>query len=358
MTILRSNSKRQLHRGGELVVRLGLRDADARSEVGRLDEHRIAQLARDARGDAAGAALHSRAATEVGHDRQPVRGEQRLHHRLVHADGRAEHAGADVGHVGELQQPLHGAVLAVRAVEHREDHVDAEPLTAAVGSTGSSASVGACFMHVRGGERRRRLAGQRPASVLVDADRNRLVAAAVEMLEDRRGRGDRHFVLAGPAAVDHADAKFLRHNEGSTYRGARRSRRRRQMTPRCRLHSVSRCTAPTAPPGSASSRRRTASCRRRRSCPSAPRARVKATLHRDLEELGAEIILGNTYHLFLRPGDELIARRGGLHRFIGWDRPHPDRQRRLSRSSAWPSAGASREEGAEFQSHLDGSRHC
>ena len=48
---------------------------------------------------------------------------------------------------------------------------------------------------------------------------------------------------------------------------------------------------------------------------------VKAVLFRDLSELGAEIILGNTYHLFLRPGDQLIARRGGLHRFIGWDRP-------------------------------------
>src|SRR5215470_14447653 len=48
---------------------------------------------------------------------------------------------------------------------------------------------------------------------------------------------------------------------------------------------------------------------------------VKAALHRDLIDAGAEIILGNTYHLFLRPGDELIARRGGLHRFIGWDRP-------------------------------------
>ena len=64
-----------------------------------------------------------------------------------------------------------------------------------------------------------------------------------------------------------------------------------------------------------------ASSRRRRSCPSARRAAVKATLHRDLVEIGAEIILGNTYHLFLRPGDELIARRGGLHRFIGWERP-------------------------------------
>ena len=48
---------------------------------------------------------------------------------------------------------------------------------------------------------------------------------------------------------------------------------------------------------------------------------VKAALHRDLEDIGASIILGNTYHLFLRPGDELIARRGGLHTFIGWDRP-------------------------------------
>ena len=48
---------------------------------------------------------------------------------------------------------------------------------------------------------------------------------------------------------------------------------------------------------------------------------VKAVHHRELEEAGAEIILGNTYHLLIRPGDELIARRGGLHRFIGWDRP-------------------------------------
>src|SRR2546427_343691 len=48
---------------------------------------------------------------------------------------------------------------------------------------------------------------------------------------------------------------------------------------------------------------------------------VKAITHRDLEALGAEIILGNTYHLFLRPGDARIARLGGLHRFIGWRRP-------------------------------------
>ena len=83
---------------------------------------------------------------------------------------------------------------------------------------------------------------------------------------------------------------------------------------------------------------------------------VKATLHRDLVESGAEIILGNTYHLFLRPGDELIARRGGLHRFIGWDRPM------LTDSGGFQVFSLAErrvitEEGAEFQSHLDGSRH-
>ena len=57
---------------------------------------------------------------------------------------------------------------------------------------------------------------------------------------------------------------------------------------------------------------------------------VKGVTHRDLESLGAEILLSNTYHLYLRPGDDLIARRGGLHRFIGWTQADPHRQRRLS----------------------------
>src|SRR5919197_4175898 len=48
---------------------------------------------------------------------------------------------------------------------------------------------------------------------------------------------------------------------------------------------------------------------------------VKGVTHRDLEALGAQILLCNTYHLYLRPGDDLIARRGGLHRFIGWQKP-------------------------------------
>jgi queuine tRNA-ribosyltransferase len=83
---------------------------------------------------------------------------------------------------------------------------------------------------------------------------------------------------------------------------------------------------------------------------------VKAMRHRDLEEAGAQIILGNTYHLYLRPGDQLIARRGGLHRFIGW--PHPI----LTDSGGYQvfSLAARRtiaEGGAAFRSHLDGSAH-
>src|SRR5207344_631474 len=48
---------------------------------------------------------------------------------------------------------------------------------------------------------------------------------------------------------------------------------------------------------------------------------VKAMLPRDLKEIGCQILLGNTYHLYLRPGHELIRELGGLHKFMGWDGP-------------------------------------
>src|SRR5690349_2625954 len=83
---------------------------------------------------------------------------------------------------------------------------------------------------------------------------------------------------------------------------------------------------------------------------------VKGVTHRDLESAGAEILLSNTYHLYLRPGDDLIARRGGLHRFIGWNKPI------LTDSGGYQVFSmASRrtidEQGAHFRSHLDGSAH-
>ena len=84
---------------------------------------------------------------------------------------------------------------------------------------------------------------------------------------------------------------------------------------------------------------------------------VKGVYHRDLkEDMGAEIILGNTYHLYLRPGLETLSRAGGLHRFESWDRPI------LTDSGGFQifsltSIRKLTEEGCRFQSHIDGSRH-
>src|SRR6187397_3734930 len=55
--------------------------------------------------------------------------------------------------------------------------------------------------------------------------------------------------------------------------------------------------------------------------PVATQGAVKAVTHRDLDALGAQIMLANTYHLYLRPGAGRIARLGGLHKFIAWNKP-------------------------------------
>ncbi|HVR42623.1 MAG TPA: tRNA guanosine(34) transglycosylase Tgt [Thermoanaerobaculia bacterium] len=83
---------------------------------------------------------------------------------------------------------------------------------------------------------------------------------------------------------------------------------------------------------------------------------VKGLTSDQLAALGPDVILCNTYHLMLRPGAELIERLGGLHRFIGWDRPI------LTDSGGFQVFSLAeirnvREEGVEFQSHLDGARH-
>ncbi len=83
---------------------------------------------------------------------------------------------------------------------------------------------------------------------------------------------------------------------------------------------------------------------------------VKAIAPDDLENIEAQIILGNTYHLYLRPGDELIARRGGLHKFNAWDKPI------LTDSGGFQVFSLNAlckmtDEGVEFRSHLNGSKH-
>lgn len=83
---------------------------------------------------------------------------------------------------------------------------------------------------------------------------------------------------------------------------------------------------------------------------------VKAVPHEFLEEMNIPIILGNTYHLYLRPGMEIIEKFGGLHNFISWNRPI------LTDSGGFQVFSHSKlrklnEEGVEFKSHLDGSSH-
>ncbi|MBI5892664.1 MAG: tRNA-guanine transglycosylase, partial [Deltaproteobacteria bacterium] len=83
---------------------------------------------------------------------------------------------------------------------------------------------------------------------------------------------------------------------------------------------------------------------------------VKAMLPEELKDLGVEIILSNTYHLYLRPGHELIKKLGGLHKFMNWDKPI------LTDSGGYQVFSHAKirkikEEGVYFQSHVDGSSH-
>ncbi|MBR4038224.1 MAG: tRNA guanosine(34) transglycosylase Tgt [Tidjanibacter sp.] len=85
-------------------------------------------------------------------------------------------------------------------------------------------------------------------------------------------------------------------------------------------------------------------------------ASVKGIFHRDLEDVGAQIILANTYHLYLRPGTEVLEAAGGIHGFSTWQRPV------LTDSGGFQvfSLAACRkltEEGCRFSSHIDGSKH-
>jgi len=90
--------------------------------------------------------------------------------------------------------------------------------------------------------------------------------------------------------------------------------------------------------------------------PVGTQATVKAVTPRDLEEINAQIILSNTYHLYMRPGHELVKEAGGLHKFMNWNRPI------LTDSGGFQVFSLAelrniKEEGVTFKSHLDGSSH-
>src|SRR3970282_1358817 len=90
--------------------------------------------------------------------------------------------------------------------------------------------------------------------------------------------------------------------------------------------------------------------------PVGTQATVKTLTPAQVRELGATLVLSNTYHLYLRPGDDVVAGLGGLHRFIRW--PHPI----LTDSGGFQAFSLARtrqidDEGVTFRSHIDGSTH-
>ncbi|MFA5759684.1 MAG: tRNA guanosine(34) transglycosylase Tgt, partial [Clostridia bacterium] len=90
--------------------------------------------------------------------------------------------------------------------------------------------------------------------------------------------------------------------------------------------------------------------------PVGTQATVKSLTPEEVKDLGAQIILSNTYHLYLRPGHELIKVAGGLHKFMNWDKPI------LTDSGGFQVFSLStlnkiREDGVEFRSHISGEKH-
>ena len=90
--------------------------------------------------------------------------------------------------------------------------------------------------------------------------------------------------------------------------------------------------------------------------PVGTQATVKGVFPRDLEEAGSQIILSNTYHLYMRPGDDIVKRGGGLHKFMNWNKPI------LTDSGGFQVFSLGKlnkitDEGVEFSSNIDGSKH-
>lgn len=90
--------------------------------------------------------------------------------------------------------------------------------------------------------------------------------------------------------------------------------------------------------------------------PVGTQATVKGVFPRDLKEAGSQIILSNTYHLYMRPGDEIVKKAGGLHKFMHWDKPI------LTDSGGFQVFSLGKlnkitDEGVEFSSNIDGSKH-
>ncbi len=158
--------------------------------------------------------------------RDAVGGQHLLRHRLVHRQRRAEHARSDIGRVGELQQPLHGAVLTHRAVQQRQD--DGELLVRAWTTDARGDHIGHRDRRTGGVEPFGKGAGtssesglgglaERPVAVGRDADRRDAVPRRIDRGQHVSRRHAADVVLGGLAAVEHheVDAAHLRNGTGA-----------------------------------------------------------------------------------------------------------------------------------------------
>ena len=284
---------------------LRLRDTDARAQVGRLHEHRESERAFELGGDLVAPLLPRGARRRASRSRAGRPGEQDLHQRLVHAERRRGDARADVWHVRELEQALDGAVLAVRSVQHREDHVDVEPGDrASLGSAASGARLIERIVSSPGPATRStsrpvlicRAASTRDCSITsaVDAATGgcprspsarlfRCGSAPVRIDCDRGWRTPRPRTPARPHVRQTCRRRARRCGDASRRKdtGVRRQKtlflNRRSDPERARIRCSSVSSPATAPRVAGRCGRRTASCRRRPSCRSAHRERSRVS---------------------------------------------------------------------------------
>ena len=211
----------------QLLAVGGFGNAHAGTRVGGLDEDGPAQLCNDAVADALGVGLDLPAGggepLGVG---DAVGVEQGVGHCLIHADRTGQHAAAHIGDAGQLQQALHGAVLAPQAVEHRDDDIDMDlfhlacrgeqdhPVVGAVRAE-HTGHVGAKLLPAAVGHLGRAGLGVEPAALFGDADGHELIAGAVDVIHERAGGDAADLVLTGHTAKQDDNAQFIfrLHNE-------------------------------------------------------------------------------------------------------------------------------------------------
>lgn len=200
-------SERELDCGPRRRAVRDLGDTDARAEIRRLHEERQPELAPDGAEDGARVPPPGGLPDDAKGDDRHARGlEQDLHHGLVHAHCGAEDPRPDEGDVGHLEEPLDGAVLSVRSVEHGE--IDVRPDRRGGLCPGPGQEIGGRT----GGQPFDRQQGRGdslPAAALVDVDRGDAEFLRVKVAKDSGGRADRNLVLRGAASEEQGDSRFL-----------------------------------------------------------------------------------------------------------------------------------------------------